>query len=185
MNISKRGKEIQESPIRKLAGIANAAKARGIRIYHLNIGQPDVPTPDVFYKSIDNFSEEVLAYGPSDGLPELKTAMVDYFANFNIPLKKEHIVITVGGSEAVSFAFAVIADAGDEVIIPEPFYTNYNGYATTTGLKIVPVETKAENGFHLPDIGEIEKKITPRTRAILICSPNNPTGTIFTENEIR
>ncbi|HLP57960.1 MAG TPA: pyridoxal phosphate-dependent aminotransferase [Candidatus Deferrimicrobium sp.] len=185
MNISKRGKEIQESPIRKLAGIANAAKARGIRIYHLNIGQPDVPTPDVFYKSIDNFSEEVLAYGPSDGLPELKTAMVDYFANFNIPLKKEHIVITVGGSEAVSFAFAVIADAGDEVIIPEPFYTNYNGYATTTGLKIVPVETKAENGFHLPDIGEIEKKITARTRAILICSPNNPTGTIFTENEIR
>lgn len=185
MNISQRGKEIQESPIRKLAGIANAAKARGIQIYHLNIGQPDVPTPEVFYKSIENFSEEVLAYGPSDGLPELKTAMVDYFANFNIPLKKEHIVITVGGSEAVSFAFAVIADAGDEVIIPEPFYTNYNGYATTTGLKIVPIETKAENGFHLPDIGEIEKKITARTRAILICSPNNPTGTIFTENEIR
>ncbi|MCU0288402.1 MAG: pyridoxal phosphate-dependent aminotransferase [Acidobacteria bacterium] len=184
MNISKRGKEIQESPIRKLAGIANEAKARGIQIYHLNIGQPDVPTPDAFFKNIDKFSEKVLAYGPSDGLPELKAAMVDYFANFNISLKKENIVITVGGSEAVSFVFSVIADAGDEVIIPEPFYTNYNGYATTTGLKIVPIETKAETGFHLPDINEIEQKITGHTRAILICSPNNPTGTIFTEKEI-
>lgn len=185
MNVSKRGKEIQESPIRKLAGIAHAAEARGMKIYHLNIGQPDVPTPEIFYKSIENFSQKVLSYGPSDGLPELKNAMIDYFANYNISLKKENIVITVGGSEAVSFAFAVIADAGDEVIIPEPFYTNYNGYATLTGLNIVPIETKAENGFHLPDINEIEKKITRHTRAILICSPNNPTGTIFTEEEIR
>ena len=111
--------------------------------------------------------------------------MINYFANYNILLKKENIVITVGGSEAVSFAFAVIADAGDEVIIPEPFYTNYNGYATLAGLEIIPIETKAETGFHLPDIHEIEKKITSRTRAILICSPNNPTGTIFTEEEIR
>jgi len=185
MKISNRGKEIQESPIRKLAGIANAAKARGVQIYHLNIGQPDVPTPDVFYKSIEHFSEKVLAYGPSDGLPELKEAMIDYFANYNIPLKKEHIVITVGGSEAVSFGFAVIADPGDEVIVPEPFYTNYNGFATLTGVTLVPIETKAETGFHLPDIVEIEKKITRRTRAILFCSPNNPTGTIFTEEEIR
>ncbi|MCP5108063.1 MAG: pyridoxal phosphate-dependent aminotransferase [bacterium] len=185
MNISTRAKEIQESPIRKLAGFANDAKARGIHIYHLNIGQPDIPTPEAFYKNISDFSDKVLAYGPSDGLPELKEAMIDYFSNYNIGLKKENIVVTVGGSEAVSFAFAVIADHGDEVIVPEPFYTNYNGFATFAGVKIVPVATEAETGFHLPDITEIEKKITPRTRAILICSPNNPTGTVFSEEEIR
>lgn len=185
MDISNRARECQESPIRKLAGFANDAKARGVHIYHLNIGQPDIPTPEAFYKNINDFSDKVLAYGPSDGLPELKEAMIDYFANYNLPLKKEHICITVGGSEAVAFAFAVIADHGDEVIVPEPFYTNYNGFATLTGLKLVPVATEAETGFHLPDISEIEQKITNRTRAILICSPNNPTGTVFTEEEIR
>ncbi len=185
MDISNRARECQESPIRKLAGFANEAKARGVHIYHLNIGQPDIPTPETFYKNINDFSGKVLAYGPSDGLPELKEAMIDYFANYNIPLEKEHICITVGGSEAVSFTFAVIADHGDEVIVPEPFYTNYNGFATLTGVKLVPVATEAETGFHLPDIDEIEQKITDRTRAILICSPNNPTGTVFTEEEIR
>lgn len=185
MDISNRARECQESPIRKLAGFANDAKARGVHIYHLNIGQPDIPTPEAFYKNINDFPGKVLAYGPSDGLPELKEAMIDYFANYNIPLEKEHICITVGGSEAVSFAFAVIADHGDEVIVPEPFYTNYNGFATMTGVKLVPVVTEAETGFHLPDLSEIELKITNRTRAILICSPNNPTGTVFTEEEIR
>jgi aspartate aminotransferase len=185
MDISDRARECQESPIRKLAGFSNDAKARGVHIYHLNIGQPDIPTPEAFYKNINDFSGKVLAYGPSAGLPELKEAMIDYFAHYNIPLEKEHICITVGGSEAVSFAFAVIADNGDEVIVPEPFYTNYNGFATLTGVKLVPVVTEAETGFHLPDTSEIEQKITNRTRAILICSPNNPTGTVFTEEEIR
>ncbi|MCK4766446.1 MAG: pyridoxal phosphate-dependent aminotransferase [Candidatus Aminicenantes bacterium] len=185
MQISKRAKDTQESPIRKLAGVAGAAKARGIHIYHLNIGQPDIDTPDVFYKEINDFSGNVLCYGPSDGMPELKEAMIQYFSNYNIGLKKEDIVITTGGSEAISFAFSVIADPGDEIIIPEPFYTNYNGYASVANLKIVPVETLPENGFHLPDLTEIEKKITPRTKGILINSPNNPTGTVFTEEEIK
>jgi len=185
MKISRRAREVQESPIRKLAGFANDAKSRGIHIYHLNIGQPDIPTPEPFYKNIKDFSDKVLAYGPSDGLPELKEAMVDYFSNYDIRLKKEDIAVTVGGSEAISFAFGVIGDPGDEIIVPEPFYTNYNGFAAITDLKIVPVETVAETGFHLPDIAEIEIKITDRTRAIMICSPNNPTGTVFSEDEIR
>ena len=184
MQISKRAIETQESPIRKLAGVANETKKRGINVYHLNIGQPDIPTPEIFYKRIKEFSDNVLSYGPSDGLPELKKAMCQYFSNYNIDLKPENIVITTGGSEAIFFAFNVIADPGDEIIIPEPFYTNYNGYASVSGLKIVPVETLAEKGFHLPPISEIEKKITPRTRGILINSPNNPTGTVLTKDEI-
>lgn len=185
MRISKRAKETQESPIRKLAGVANETKKKGIYVYHLNIGQPDIHTPDVFYKSITDYSDKVLSYGPSDGLPELKEAMAGYFARFGIKLEPSNIIITNGGSEAISFAFSVIADPDDEVIIPEPFYTNYNGYAAIANIKIVPVETKAEEGFHLPAISEIEKKITPRTRAILVCSPNNPTGTVFTKEEIK
>jgi aspartate aminotransferase len=184
MNISNRAKEMQESPIRKLAGIANETKKRGIHVYHLNIGQPDIPTPEIFYKHIAAFSDKVLSYGPSDGLPELKEAMVNYFSRYNIPLEPANIVITCGGSEAISFAFSVIADAGDEIIVPEPFYTNYNGYATLANVIISPVATKAEEGFHLPPMAEIEKKITKKTRAILINSPNNPTGTVFTRDEI-
>ncbi len=185
MKISKRAINTQESPIRKLAGVATAAKARGINVYHLNIGQPDIATPDEFYQGIKDFSGNVLCYGPSDGMPELKDAMIKYFSNYNIKLEREHIVVTSGGSEAISFAFSVIADPGDEIIIPEPFYTNYNGYSAISNINIVPVETVAETGFHLPPIEEIEKKITPRTRGILINSPNNPTGTVFTEREIR
>jgi len=184
MNISKRAIETQESPIRKLAGVAVETKKRGIRVYHLNIGQPDIDTPDVYYKNIHNYTEKVLSYGPSDGLPELKTAMCSYFSRFNIQLEPWNINITCGGSEAISFAFSVIADVGDEVIIPEPYYTNYNGYASLAGLKVIPLETKAEQGFHLPSRQEIESKITPRTKAILVCSPNNPTGTVFTKEEI-
>jgi len=185
MNISNRAQEIQESPIRKLAGIAVDVKKKGIQVYHLNIGQPDIHTPDIFYRNIHEYSEKVLSYGPSDGLPELKEAMVNYFSHYNISLTPADIVVTCGGSEAVSFAFSVIADPGEEVIIPEPFYTNYNGYATLSHLTIVPVETKAEDGFHLPDLSIIENKITPKTRAIMSCSPNNPTGAVFTEKEIR
>jgi aspartate aminotransferase len=184
MKISKRAQEIQESPIRKLAGIANETKKRGIHIYHVNIGQPDIETPEVFFKNINDFSDKVLAYGPSDGLPELKDAMVDYFGRYGVQLEPGNIVVTCGGSEAVSFTFNVIGDPGDEVIIPEPFYTNYNGYASLSNMSIRPVETKAEDGFHLPSIEDIEAKINPKTKAIMICSPNNPTGTVFTKEEI-
>lgn len=175
---------MQESPIRKLAGIANQTKKQGIHVYHLNIGQPDIPTPEIFYKNINDFAGKVLEYGPSDGFPELKEAMVNYFSRYNIQLDPANIVITCGGSEAILFAFSAIADAGDEIIVPEPFYTNYNGYATLANLTISPVPTKAEEGFHLPPMPEIEKKINPKTRAILINSPNNPTGTVFTRDEI-
>jgi aspartate aminotransferase len=184
MKISNRAKEIQESPIRKLAGIANKTKKKGRHVYHLNIGQPDIHTPKSFYKNINEFAHKVLSYGPSDGLPRLKEAMINYFSRYDISLQPGNILITCGGSEAISFAFAAIGDAGDEIIIPEPFYTNYNGFATYSQLRLVPVETKAEEGFHLPDLSQIEAKITGKTRAILINSPNNPTGTVFTKDEI-
>jgi len=184
MQISKRAREIQESPIRKLAAIANDAKKRGISIYHLNIGQPDIKTPEIFFDNIKNFSEKVLAYGPSDGLESLKNVIVKYFAYYDIHLKNEDIVISTGGSEAVYFTFNVIGDPGDQIIIPEPFYTNYNGYASLSNLEIVPITTLPESGFHLPSMSEIEKKVTSKTRAIMICSPNNPTGTVFSREEI-
>jgi aspartate aminotransferase len=184
MNISNRAKNMQESPIRKLAGIAYETKKQGTHVYHLNIGQPDIPTPEIFYKNINDFAGKVLEYGPSDGFPELKEAMINYFSRFNIHLEPTNIIITCGGSEAILFAFSAIADAGDEIIVPEPFYTNYNGYAALANVTISPIPTKAEEGFHLPHMSEIEKKINPKTRAILINSPNNPTGTVFTRDEI-
>ncbi len=185
MKISVRGNSIQESPIRKLSAVAIKVKEEGKKVFHLNIGQPDIATPPEFYDAVKSYSEKVLSYGPSDGIIGLKDAMINYFDRYNIDLERENITITYGGSEAVSFAFNIIGDPGDEIIIPEPFYTNYNGYATMSNLNITPVKTEAEKGFHLPDPEEIEKKITNRTKAILICSPNNPTGTVFTEDEIR
>ena len=185
MKISARAQSIQESPIRKLTSLANAAKKRGTTVYHLNIGQPDIHTPTVFMQKIIAYGEKVLSYGPSDGLDALKEAMAKYFAHFKIKLENKNIVIATGGSEAISFAFNAVADPGDEIIIPEPFYTNYNGYASLCNVKIVPVTTRAEDGFHLPAIEEFEKKITPRTRAILLCSPNNPTGTVYSVEELK
>jgi aspartate aminotransferase len=185
VNVSIRAQNTQESPIRKLSAVANATKKRGITVYHLNIGQPDIHTPDVFYKRIAAHSEKVLSYGPSDGLEALKEAMAAYFLHYAIKLDKKDIVIATGGSEAILFAFNVIGDPGDEIIVPEPFYTNYNGYASLSGLTVVPVATEPETGFHLPPMEEFSRRITPRTRAILLCSPNNPTGTVYTEAEIR
>jgi len=185
MHISKRAESMQESAIRKLNATATAAKERGVTVYHLNIGQPDIQTPSVFFEAMTNHHEEVLAYGPSDGLPELKTAMIQYFKHYSIDLSPPHILATTGASEAVLFVFNVIADPGDEIIVPEPFYTNYNGFGTMSGLRIVPVDTHADQGFHLPPAEEIERRISPRTRAIMICSPNNPTGAVYTEEEIR
>jgi aspartate aminotransferase len=184
MNISQRAVSIQESPIRKLAPLAAAARAAGVTIYNLNIGQPDVATPPEFLRAIGGFSDKVLEYGPSDGLPELRRAMAAYFARYEIALDPSQILITNGGSEAIMFAFDVVADEGEEIIIPEPFYTNYNGYAAMANLAVVPVRTRAEDGFHLPEDADLEAAVTPRTRAVLVCSPNNPTGTVLTWDEL-
>jgi len=184
MRISQRAVAIQESPIRKLAPLAAEARGRGLSIYNLNIGQPDVATPPEFLRAVGGFRDKVLAYGPSDGLPELREAMVDYFSRYAIALEPRDILVTNGGSEAILFAFNVVADDGDEIIIPEPFYTNYNGYAAMANVRIVPVRAHAEDGFHLPPAEAIEAAITPRTRAILVCSPNNPTGTVLAWEEL-
>lgn len=184
MKISKRGENIQASPIRRLVPIAEQTKKKGIKVYHLNIGQPDIPTPEPIYEAIKNFNEKVLSYGPSQGLPELREEISRYFREYGIDLGMEDVLITLGGSEAIHFAFSVIADPGDEIIIPEPYYTNYNGYASFAGIKIVPVTSKAENGYRLPSVEEIESKITSKTKGILICSPNNPTGTVYNDEEL-
>jgi aspartate aminotransferase len=184
MNISRRAESIQESPIRKLAPLAVAARKRGIKIFNLNIGQPDVATPPEFFEAVHAFADPVLAYGPSDGLPELRTAIAEYFGRYDIPVKDSNVLVTNGGSEAILFAFNVVADEGEEIIIPEPFYTNYNGYAEMANLKVMPVRTCAEDGFHLPSDEVLEAALSTRTRAILVCSPNNPTGTVLSWEEL-
>ncbi|MCD6382474.1 MAG: pyridoxal phosphate-dependent aminotransferase [Candidatus Hydrothermae bacterium] len=173
------------SPIRRLQPFANEAKRRGIQVYHLNIGQPDIPTPESIFKAMHSYSEKVLAYGPSEGLKPLRETISRYFSRYGIEISAEEVFITTGGSEAILFVMMTIADPGDEIIVVEPFYTNYKGFAVMSGVRLVPVSTSVENGFHLPPPEEFEKKITGRTRAILIASPNNPTGTIYTEEEIR
>ena len=184
MQISRRAISIQESPIRKLAPLAAAARARGVKIFNLNIGQPDVPTPPEFLRAVAGFKEKVLEYGPSDGLPALRQAMAAYFARYEITLDPGEILITNGGSEAILFALNVVADEDEEILIPEPFYTNYNGYAAMANLKVVPVRTRAEDGFHLPPDEVLDAAVTATTRAVLVCSPNNPTGTVLTWEEL-
>lgn len=184
MDISQRGAEIQESPIRKLKPFADKAKKRGIHVYFINIGQPDIPTPKPVWDALKEFNEEVLSYGPAQGFLELRQAIADYFGSYNIALNSENVVITVGGSEAIHFAFSVVSDPGEEIIIPEPFYTNYNGFAACAGVNIVPLTLNVEDGFRLPSIETIAEKISPRTRAILLNSPSNPTGTVYTPEEL-
>ncbi|MGC8762979.1 MAG: pyridoxal phosphate-dependent aminotransferase [Acidobacteriota bacterium] len=186
MNLSRRVAIMQESPIRRLAPLMVEARRRGVRIHHLNIGQPDIPTPAPYLEAVAAFRERerVLAYGPSDGLPELRQAVADYFQRFGIPLDSREVMITSGGSEAALFAFLIVADHGDEIVVPQPFYTNYNGFAAMAGVRLVPVTTHAEDGFRLPPREVLERAIGPRTRAILVCSPNNPTGTILTAEEL-
>ncbi len=184
MDISKRGQEIQPSPIRKLKPFADEAMERGIHIYFLNIGQPDIPTPQPIMDAFHSYDEKVLSYGPAQGFLELRQAIADYFRSYNIPVDSENVVITIGGSEAIHFSFSAVADPGDEIIIPEPFYTNYNGYAAFASVKIVPLTLRVEDGFRLPPTEDIESRITPRTKAILLCSPNNPTGTVYTPEEL-
>jgi aspartate aminotransferase len=182
--ISQRAKEMPPSPIRKLVPLADAAKRRGVKIYHLNIGQPDIPTPPEFMNAIRNYDKKVLEYGNSKGDYDYIAGLVGYYKKRGIEVEEKDIQITTGGSEAIIFAMICVANVGDEIILFEPFYTNYNGFAMMADVKLIPITLKAENGFHLPPREEIEEKITSKTRAILICSPNNPTGTVYTREEM-
>jgi len=184
MKLSKRAENVQASPIRKLMPFANNAKKRGTHVYHLNIGQPDIETPKEMLSVYKDFEEKVLAYGPSQGLELYRNNLVKYYQKHQIEIKTDDIIVTTAGSEAIVFALLTACDEGDEVIIPEPFYTNYNGFATMTGVKIVPLTTYAENGFALPSSEQISKLITPRTRAIMLCNPGNPTGAVYPKSEI-
>ncbi len=184
MKISRRGLNIQESPIRKLKPYADQAIAEGVHVYFINIGQPDIPTPQPVWDAVRSFDEEVLSYGPAQGFLDLRQAIADYFCNYNIPLNSENVIITTGGSEAIHFAISAVADSGTEIIIPEPFYANYNGYAAFADVKIVPLTLNVGDGFRLPSKEVIEAKITPKTRAILLNSPSNPTGAVYTPEEI-
>lgn len=172
------------SPIRRLAPLANEAKARGIKVYHLNIGQPDVPTPQVGLDVLKTIDRKVLEYSPSAGLPSLRKKLCEYYHRFNIDVDVDDIIVTTGGSEAVLFAFMACLNPGDEIIVPEPAYANYMAFAISAGAKIVTVPSSIDKGFALPPVEEFEKLITPRTKGILICNPNNPTGYLYTMKEM-
>ncbi len=182
--LSGRAHAMPFSPIRKLTPLADDAKKRGIHVYHLNIGQPDIETPGEMFDAIAKFREKVLSYGPSGGLLDLRVAVVDYYRRAGMDIDLDNVWITTGGSEAILFAFMSVCDPGDEIIVFEPFYTNYIGLATMAQVRLVPLTTKVENGFHLPNQRQIEEKITRKTRAVLINTPNNPTGTVLTEEEM-
>ena len=181
---SKRGQAMSESPIRKLVPLANQAKARGTKVYHLNIGQPDIKTPEIALDALRKFDEKVLEYSPSDGIKSLKVKFAKYYQNLNIDVTDSDIFVTTGGSEAVNFAFLACLDPGDEVIIPEPAYANYTTFAQEAGVTVKPIISHIENGFALPAVEEFEKLITPKTKGILICNPNNPTGYLYTREEM-
>ncbi len=184
MKFSKRITEMQASPIRKLVPYANEAKAKGKKVYHLNIGQPDIETPAGFFDAVRDFKEDVLAYSTSAGSNEMLDAIRKYYEGYGIDYERQHIIVTNGGSEALMFAMIAVCDPGDEILVPEPFYTNYNGFGQAVNVTLKPITTRAENGFHLPPEEEIEKTITPATRAILMSNPGNPTGVVYTDAEI-
>lgn len=182
--IAKRATNLQASPLRKLAGLAEQRKKTGVKVYHLNIGQPDLPTTPDLFKAVHKFSEPTLAYAPSNGLPPALEAWSTYYKKNNIQFKPEELIITTGGSEGIIFALEAVCDPGDEVLVFEPFYTNYNAFATLANIKLIPVTLDIKTGFHLPSAAVIEKALTKKTKAILICNPSNPTGTIFTKEEL-
>jgi aspartate aminotransferase len=173
-----------ESPIRKLVPYAEAAKKRGIKVYHLNIGQPDIETPEVALNAIRNFDEKVIEYSHSAGIISYREKLVEYYKRYDIHITANDIIITAGASEAILFAMNSTMDDGDEIIIPEPFYANYNGFAVNAGVKVVPIPSSIESGFALPPISEFEKVITPKTKAIMVCNPNNPTGYLYSKEEV-
>lgn len=183
--ISSRAEKTQFSPIRKFVPLLQQVKKKGIKVFEVHIGQPDIKTPKEILDRIRNFKEKILAYTPSDGIPETKIAWQKYFKSVGINFEISEIVVTTGGSEAILFAFAAVCNPGEEIIVFEPFYTNYNGYASVAGIKLKPLRTLAENGFHLPTRQEIEKKIGPKTKGIVVCNPNNPTGTVYDKTELK
>lgn len=172
------------SPIRKLVPYADAAKKKGIKVYHLNIGQPDIETPKEALNAVYHSDIKVLEYSPSQGFDSYRAALAEYYKKKNIHVEKTDILITTGGSEAISFALQACLNPGEEIIIPEPFYANYNGFSTACGVNIVPIPSSIEDNFRLPSIDAFEKAITPRTKAIMICNPNNPTGYLYSEDEL-
>lgn len=185
LSISARAKAMQASPVRKLAAIGEARKKQGIKVYHLNIGQPDLPTPAAVFDAIRSFNQQTIAYAPSNGLPPALTAWKNYFHHRGIEFDERELVVTTGGSEAIIFAMCAICDTDDEIVVFEPFYTNYNGFASIANVRLRPVPLSIHNGFHLPAAEEIESYINSKTRGILICNPGNPTGTIYSEEEMR
>ena len=184
LKISNRGLLMPPSPIRKLVPYAEAAKKRGVKVYHLNIGQPDIETPKMVLDAVRNSDFKILEYSHSAGNESYRRKLVEYYKSVGIHINHNQIIITTGGSEAILFGFMACLDPGDEVIIPEPFYANYNGFAVAAGVNVVPITSGIENGFALPPIEDFEKAITPKTKAIVICNPNNPTGYLYSRAEL-
>ncbi len=182
--ISLRGTSMPASPIRKLVPLANKAKSMGIKVYHLNIGQPDIPTPEVALDAMRRVDRKILEYGPSEGLFSFRQKLTEYYHKYNIMADVDDIIITSGGSEAVNFSFMACLDPGDEIIIPEPAYANYMAFAISCGAVIKTIPSSIEDGFALPSIDKFEALITPKTKAVMICNPNNPTGYLYTQQEM-
>ncbi|MBR6055481.1 MAG: pyridoxal phosphate-dependent aminotransferase [Bacteroidales bacterium] len=185
MIVSSRSSTMPSSPIRKLAPYADAAKRNGVHVYHLNIGQPDIRTPEVALEALRGIDRSILEYSPSQGILSLRAKMVSYYAGYGIDLSPDEIIITTGGSEAIMFAYMACLDPGDEIIVSDPSYANYMAFAISCGAVVKPVKTSIENGFRLPPVEKFEEQITPKTKAILICNPNNPTGYLYTRDEMR
>ena len=183
-SVSERTNALQGSPIRRLVPLAVAARKRGIHVYHLNIGQPDIATPDTFMRGVREAEIDVLSYAPARGIPATIKALVTLYKDMGIELSEENVRVTIGGSEAFAFALQTTCNPGDEVLIPEPFYPNYSGHALMNGIKVVPITTRIEEGFHLPPMEEIESLITPKTAAILFSTPGNPTGVAYSREEM-
>ncbi|MDG2314965.1 MAG: pyridoxal phosphate-dependent aminotransferase [Flavobacteriaceae bacterium] len=184
-SVSDKGKKLPSSPIRKLTEYADKAKKSGVEVFHLNIGQPDIASPKVALEAVKNNTLEILSYGPSEGSEAFRSKMSDYYAGHQISITSDQILVTTGASEALTMTLGCIANEGDEIIIPEPFYANYGAFAAANGIRICPVTSSLENQFALPPIAEIEALISSKTKAILICNPNNPTGYLYSEKEIR
>ncbi len=182
--LSRRAAAIPSSPIRRLVPLADGARRRGVRVLSLNIGQPDVPTPRGMIEAYRKYDDEVLAYGPSEGLPELRDKVAAYYRRLGHDVASDNVQVTFGGSEAVQFALAAICDPGDQVLVSEPFYANYAGFAAASGVDVVPVPAHVEDGFRLPPSDAFSKRVTDRTRALIVCSPGNPTGTVYSKDEM-
>lgn len=183
-NISDKGLRMPESPIRKLVPFAENAKKKGIDVIHLNIGQPDIKTPEVALEAIKNFEPSIVAYSHSAGFQSYREGLANYYNNVGLNVTHQNILVTTGGSEAITMSLNSIMDQGDEIIIPEPFYANYNGFSTAAGISVKPISSSINSGFSLPEISEFEKLITPKTKAILICNPGNPTGYLYAQEEL-